>query len=363
MSGFATLLEKEDIMTVCSPVKNANPRSLLILVASGGILTICQSALLAAPPRIEFVAAAGIQSVVRPDRLPPGSFLKEPARNIDELQLQLIKRPEVSSRYAHTINMTPKMIRLAFSRLHLTALKSDSYLEVYYCHPTSAGEVIGFKKRRFKTGTKVFALADGTPALIQLCGNPTRQLQTLANSLHRSRANIAMGQPGSGDLIPDWDPTEPVIARSTPEIALEPTSPTPVDFEEVPNSLLSIPEEPSLPISRLAPYSEQTLSEWVRGIPRGSFNFLAPGLGIAGGLAGIGFGLTGGRTSDTGITLTPNPSSGTTPQGPGPGGVIIPTGPSLVPEPGSIALAIVTAASGGMFWLRTRRSRSTRKAN
>ncbi len=343
-------------------------QGLFCLAFASGSLTLSQSALLAAPPNIEYIAAVGVQSIVRPDRLPPGSFLKEPARNIDELQLQLIKRPEVSSRYAHTINMTPKMIRLAFSGLHLATLKSERFLEVYYCHLTPGGEVIGFKKRRFKAGTKVFALSDGTPALIQLCGNPTRQLQTLANNLHRSRANIAMGQPGSGDLIPDWDPTEPVIARSTPAISLDPNAPTAADFEEVPNSLLNIPEEPSLPISRLAPYSEQTLSEWVRAIPRGSFNFLAPGLGIAGGLAGIGFGLTSGRTLDGGITLNPNPSGPnptggvTTPTGPtGPGGgVLTPTGPSVVPEPGVIALAIVTAASGGVWWLRTRRSRFTR---
>ena len=322
-------------------------------------LTLCQSSAFASPPNVELLKLSSVASIPRPNRLPPGSFLKEPVQNIDELQLQLLKRSDVSNRYARTINMTPRMIRLAFSKLHLTTLQGDQALEVYYCHPTAKGEVIGYKKRKFKSGTKVFALADGTPAMIQICGNPTRQLKTLANSISRDPGKFSTGHPADPSLIPDWDPSEPVLARANPEIALD-NRPiiTTNDFEEVPNALLNIPEEPNLPISRLAPYSEQTLGEWVRGIPRGSFNFLGPALGIAGGLTGIGLSINGGRTPG---------STGSIPSLPGIDPIIPgnqnPLGPSIVPEPGFVGFASsLLVFSFGFLWMTARRKAKASKA-
>ena len=327
----------------------------LTIFAVGSVgMALSQTGASAAPPKMELFQSLGVTSIPRPERLPPGSFLKEPAKDINELQLQLLKREEVSNRYAKTINMTPRMIRMAFSRLHLTTLPNDQALDVYYCHPTPKGEVIGHKKRRFRAGTKIFALADGTAALIQTCGNPTKQLKTLASIISRDPSKFATGHPADPDLIPDWDPTEPVLARTNPDIALDVRDAVATnDFEEIPNSLLNIPEEPNLAITRLAPYSEQTLGEWVRGIPRGSFNFLGPGLGIAGGLAGIGAAISGSKTSpDVVLPAAPPPSGGTTP----PGGGIITPGGGAVPEPGAIGLlSSIFVVSFGFLWLKSRR--------
>lgn len=322
-----------------------------------------------------------------PGRLPHGSFVIKPIHGVAELNRHLDANSAVAQRYARLTNMTPRMVHLALSRLHEKRLDVVTNLEVYYCHITPRGEVIGFRRRRIPCGTIVFAFADGTPAILQACGNPTRALA----------------------LVKPEPPLEPAVAPAIYTSIVSPHSdpiPDPEssapgstvdDFEEVPAAELYVPKAPALPAARLATYSADNLYEWVRHSPHGS-NRSATGLALAG-LSGLGAMLTGGghfagtsrRLPPSLTTITTVDLGGafdvTTHLGPGvidgvapmaprnpqqpsatdvpiTSPVVVPTvdtppgDPVATPEFGSVlSLGGLLAAAGAGWWLRRRRTR------
>lgn len=101
----------------------------------------------------------------------PGSFLRAPVMSCLSLVKQVDADKLVADRYARLFQMSPGMVQLAFSHLHLTHLAKPCMLDVYYVH---SGETLGYRIRRMEQGTLVFSLPDGTPMLMQVCGNPLR---------------------------------------------------------------------------------------------------------------------------------------------------------------------------------------------
>lgn len=321
---------------------------------------------MAAPPGLDGVRAAIL--LAPPSKLPPGSFVKEPTRSIEELNRHIQKNPKVAERYAKLIKMSPEMIRLAFSKLRLTTLKENTYLDVYYCRQTKSGDVIGHKRRLVRKGTKIFATEDGLPVMIQICGNPTQQLRDVMPRL-ANRIN-----PDRNTNPPVLDETQGDVPAGTPDIALNPDESVlaPDDFVPVPQGQLVFPQTPSLPPTRLAQLSTDTLRDWVRNIPRGS-NPALTGLGSLLGLGGLVYALNSGSnpsstnttgtnttgnnntgtnntgTNNTGTTNTGTNNTGTTTNGGADGGVI--------PEPNASAMALIFASGGvGIYLFRRTRT-------
>ena len=104
-------------------------------------------------------------------KMPRGAYLRHPAPTAAALCLQVKSDPLVMERYSRLFRMTPPLVRGAFAQLRLSHMKSDQISRVYYVHPD---EKLGYRLRRVKKGTLVFVLPDGSPALVQICGNPMR---------------------------------------------------------------------------------------------------------------------------------------------------------------------------------------------
>gem|GEM_PF-2586742 len=103
--------------------------------------------------------------------LPPGSFLRSPVLSRQELCKELQKDKLVRTRYSRVFQLTSHNILDAFKTLHLAKLPKNMKFKVYYVHK---GEVIGYKVRTIKRGESVFALPNGEPVLLGICGNPLR---------------------------------------------------------------------------------------------------------------------------------------------------------------------------------------------
>jgi hypothetical protein len=106
--------------------------------------------------------------------MPVGSYLTRPALTKDQLVEQINNDPIVMARYRRVFNnRTQEEIKRQLSKLHLTQLTTDHISEVWFTRPD--GE-IGFRERRVKKGTYVYANDEGTPILVQVCGNPLHKV-------------------------------------------------------------------------------------------------------------------------------------------------------------------------------------------
>lgn len=151
--------------------------------------------------------SAALPVVCAADSVPPGAYLRRPADTKAALLRQLERDPKVSERYARTFRMSPKMVRLLFQQLHLTHLKEDRILQIHYVR---AGEQLGYRRRRVRRGTPVFALPDGRPALIQVCGNPARSDRSSMALWPSPGRSLARRPPApSTGMVLDFDPQEP----------------------------------------------------------------------------------------------------------------------------------------------------------
>jgi hypothetical protein len=130
--------------------------------------------------------------------MPPGAFLRSPASTAEALRKEIASDPAVVTRYARLFHLSPSMVKRAFAGLHLMSLPKDEVFAVHYVH---TGEVIGYKLRRVRRGTPVYALPDGTPVLVRVCGNPLRSTVTLS---------YPDTEPTATDSIPDFTTDEPV---------------------------------------------------------------------------------------------------------------------------------------------------------
>jgi hypothetical protein len=140
-------------------------------------------------------------------QMPSGSFLRQPAPDTVALNRALHTEPLVATRYARVFRQSPQALRKAFAQMVLTRLSQDRVLRVYYVH---AGETIGYRVRRVRRGTPVYALRDGTPVLAQVCGNPLRSELSVPEMLL---------PPEQTAHIPLFDPNEPLPILQTSAVA------------------------------------------------------------------------------------------------------------------------------------------------
>jgi hypothetical protein len=294
---------------------------------------------------------AGAHSAQAGESMPPGAFLHQPAPDVATLNRQIAKDPLVAERYARLYNMSPEMVRSAFSKMHLSTLAEDHIYEVHYVHP---GERIGYKVRRVRKGTAIYRMPDGTPALVRVCGNPIRATQPKAVRGAFRRAP-ELGQPESAL---DFQPYEPLEASVTP-------SPVPAEglregefsseFVESPGLEAPIEMPVGLGPVAAAATAVHTVSAFANAVP------ILGALGALGGLGALAAG-SGGGTPGGIVPIVPpitNPGGGppviVVPPTTGGGGGVGPAAPSTTPEPNAVFLALALLSSGGVSLVRHRR--------
>ncbi len=258
--------------------------------------------------------------------MPRGSFLTTPAKTVKSLNKEL-DDPTVLARYSKLFNMPPALVRLAIADLKLQPLTEDRNMEVWYVKATPKGEISGYRLRKVKKGTLVYAMQDGTPALIQVCGNPVRMINTPSAAL-TDLANL-----------PEYEPYSLVLGAGGlgvgSEVNVATLDAAPDDFIEVsmPDVPLPVPVEPP---QLLTAHAKRLFALW-----------FAPLLGAIPAFSGIGGGGGGGGGSSF-LPLPPPGGTATVPP------VFTPT-PSAVPEPGTLALLTALTAGGAVCWHRKRK--------
>ena len=271
--------------------------------------------------------------------MPPGAFLHQPAPDITALNRQIQKDPLVAKRYARLYNMSPDMVRSAFSKMRLSTLTEDHVYQVHYVHP---GEIIGYKVRRIRKGTAIYRLPDGTPALVRVCGNPIRAKQPKAVK----GAHIVAPELGQTESALDFQPYEPLEATMmpSPEPSFGPRVGEPyTGFTESPDVAAEIP---LVPVLAPAVSAVHAVSSFANAVP------ILGALGALGGLGALASG-SGGNGSG-GVPIIPGGGSGT-PPGNGGGPVVTPPAAPSTPEPNSVFLALALISSGGVSLIQRRR--------
>lgn len=223
------------------------------------------------------LSIVGTSAGAQQTRMPIGSYLKNPATTTPALTRQVGSDPTVMKRYVTTFHLPPSTIKSAFARLKLIHLTKDGIYQVHYVHP---GEHLGYRVRRVRKGTLVYATSDGTPILAQVCGNPLR------SSPNRELLNA--GNQNGRSTVPDFQPNEPRMGLAsdlTPtESVMRSVTPT-EDQEVIPETVAGVVESPLPPVP-ISPLPDAGLSAWARG---------ALAAGVIGGLLGGG----GGGGSNT----------------------------------------------------------------
>jgi len=108
------------------------------------------------------------------------------------------------SRYARLFRLSPNQTRQALAQIHLMKLPQDDFLRVHY---VKNSEQIGYRLRRVRKGTLVFAFSDGTPIMAQVCGNPLQS---------QLRMPAMMVPPTQTMQIADFRPEEPLDMKPSP---------------------------------------------------------------------------------------------------------------------------------------------------
>ena len=280
-------------------------------------------------------------------RMPRGAYLRQPVHSTPQLVGQFANDPLVVERYSRVFKMSPEAVKSALKEMRLTPLKKDMVMNVYYVRP---GEHLGFRVRRVRKGTLVFTLPDGTPALVQACGNPLRH--TLPSQKITKVPDFRVDEPL--DAIPSEDlaaqdlPEETGATRMTPSVATAPPMITATPSSEL---------EAAVEIATVAGAGSGAASgdfiEDIAALPLGFLGAggggsaaggllaagLTKGLLIAGGAAALGNFVS--NSSDTPSSNPNNPGNPTSPGGggdgtPPPGGDTPPGGnpPGGTPPPG-----------------------------
>jgi hypothetical protein len=281
--------------------------------------------------------------------MPPGAFLRQPAESVQALNRQIHTDSLVCQRYARLYNMPVQDVREAFAHLRLTQLSQDRIFQIHYIH---TGERIGYKVRRVRKGTPIYSFADGTPVLIQVCGNPVRP--NVGPSRH-------VGMPPPETVVPavvaEFDVNEAMeVAPSNNIVELNGLRsgppgellPPPLDFVEIPEIPLEAPTDTSTTRLHRAPPVEQ-IKHWGNNglwfLPLAALPLLA---------------LSGGGGNNASLHQGP---AGGPPSGP-PGGPPGPPGGGLItPEPNSLSMLLAgSLACGFALYLHRRRGKDPRSS-
>jgi hypothetical protein len=292
------------------------------IISRVALIAACTAFFAAAP-----IAQAGA-------KMPPGAFLHQPAPDIATLNRQVQNDPLVAARYARLYNMSPGMVRAAFSKMRLSTLTEDQVFEVHYVH---AGEKIGYKVRRVRKGTAIYRMPDGTPALVRVCGNPIKTTRPKAVKGAFRRAP----EPGLPGSVLDFQPYEPLEAyvpsTPTPEFGMRVGEPYAgfVPLTDLPGPT-EIPITPDIltPATAVAT-AVHTVSSFANAVP------ILGALGAVGGIVALGGG-SGGGGGGGGVVPPPIVP-------------IIPAGPAATPEPNAVLLGLALLSTGAAGLLQRRR--------
>ena len=304
--------------------------------------------------------------------MPHGAFLRRPVRTASELLQQVKTDPIVSQRYSRLLNMSPQMVRLAFGNMRLTELKTEVVRKIYYVHP---GEQIGYRVRRIKKGERVFSYPDGTPIMLQVCGNAVKN------------ADVIVGRMAA-PKIKYFSPTEDTVAASTqaasyyplrnsaPETELTAASPSDfvVESEAAPFTRPAPIFHADRPKAQLTKDSSRSLLSWVGGAAlvtslagahfsegsRESSSGLRPEIIITTTTGGSNNGSNGTNNGGNGGVVT-NGGGGIDNGGNNNGGNNATNDHSLVPE--SNSLLLLAFAGAGCLGLTALRRRLARQAS
>ena len=243
------------------------------------------------------------------NKMPRGSFLKYPVHTTAELLDQIKTEPLVAARFARLFNMSPDMIRLAFAKLRLVRLAEPMKRRIYYVHQY---ESLGYKMRKIRAGTMIFAYPDGTPVLMQVCGNPLRT------------PPFGYGKPGSGQpSIPEYsDMTDNAIGTASSDTRASkmrnevPPSPEalpeldkPLDDFIVSEDVIPV-DQPIPAFHRGAPGSGLSIAainqilSWIAGIGATAGLFAGGVIGEGSNSTAVNGALNGGSDSTGGVTGT-----------------------------------------------------------
>ncbi|HLK55902.1 MAG TPA: hypothetical protein VKU00_05045 [Chthonomonadaceae bacterium] len=289
------------------------------------------------------MALVGSTTAFADSPLPPGAFLRQPAQSVQALNHQLVTDPLVCQRYARLYNMPVEEVREAFAHLKLTRLTLDQTFQVHYVH---TGERIGYKVRRVRKGTPIYSFADGTPILVQVCGNPVRSKR----GFHLGTPPPETELPATAVMFNENEALEAAPPNLMAELnglrSVPPGTqlPPPLDFVEIPD----IPAEAPTDTSTMRMHRElpvQHVRNWSRGVllfPLAALPFLA---------------ISGDHSSPSTSAFTPpvvippvvippvvTPPGGSSSGPPTPGGG---TGGLITPEPTSLWLFL--AGGGGLL--------------
>ena len=308
--------------------------------------------------------------------MPEGAFLKHPVYSVSGLRHEL-RDASTLALYQKAFGATKADLQQQFGKLHLTSLRHDAVMRVYY---RSKDAHWGYRTRRVRRGTRIFADRNGTAVLIRVCGNPVK-------------TRVA-DEEVTNATIPDFSPDEPMasVIPSSPlqlgENRMSAPSLTDADLLTRPEVAEAVPSDLERGTANLIPSTP--------GSPEPSVNLASPGVmggnpgfsltrlgrlplwiatfglpallasrgngsGLPGGLPFVGIGsgnaplFPAPGTSIPVIPITPTtpalpitpPSPGTVPAG---GTVIVPT---ATPEPGTLSLILALTLSAG-YLLRKR---------
>ncbi len=263
--------------------------------------------------------------------LPPGSFLRSPVRSRQELCKELQKDQLVRTRYSRVFQITSQNVLDAFKTLHVARLPKNMKFKVYYVHK---GDVIGYKVRTIKKGVNVFALSNGEPVLLGICGNPLRNKLPVV----RKQVNAIL-------------PPKITLPQKTLQEALAPMM----------SSSLALPPQFT---GSIMDHTNDPGNLWSL-TPAGYNNSLfVPPTGLPGGSGSAG---GGGGGFPPIYPFTPGgsfgPSSTPTPPVPPPPftppNIVPPLFPPAVPEPGVVPMLFALGGVTGLMWRgKVRKSRS-----
>ena len=102
--------------------------------------------------------------------VPRGAYIMRPVVSGQDLAKHVRTSPVVCQRYEKAWGLsTPETLK-RFMGIRLGKMPQTAMLNVYYFRPATGSW--GYKLRRVKRGMPVFLRGDGTPVMMQICGNP-----------------------------------------------------------------------------------------------------------------------------------------------------------------------------------------------
>jgi len=218
--------------------------------------------------------------------MPRGAYLRRPAPTALSLVHQVTTDPIVRRRYERAWSLPAESVLAKFRGVRLSRMTQPKVMKVYYFRPATG--IWGYRLRRVNKGCAIFRHPDGSPFLVQVCGNPLQPAPSHPQNLPQSVATT----------VKDFDPQESLSA----DLVME--TPT---ISGSPDSSIA-PVEPSLPQNNSF-------------VGSGNTPVTSNGRSVAGGISSSGSGFVSGGGirgdgpvfSSSSSVPSPHPANGTAP--------------------------------------------------